>query len=71
MVEKALNKAFEKTRDMIDHVEKGQANDAPVDLPGTHKRRDTTGQEREPENNAEQTTPATPIGRDDTPDQTR
>lgn len=70
MVDKALGKAFEKARDMIDNVEKGQADDAPVDLPGTHKRRDTTGQERGPD---QDTNPANPAGsrKDDTPEPPR
>ena len=58
MVDKALGKAFEKTRNLIDNVEKGQADDAPIDLPGTHKRRDTTGQERTQDTDAEPTNPA-------------
>jgi hypothetical protein len=71
MVDKALDKAFDKTRDMIDRVEKGQSDDAPIDLPGTHKRRDTTGKEREPKSDGEQTPPTAGADQDDTAKRTR
>jgi hypothetical protein len=73
MVEKALSKAFEKVRNLIDRVEKGQADDAPIDLPGTHKRRDTSGQERVADTGTDPTNPANPhgSGKTETPEPTR
>jgi hypothetical protein len=73
MVEKALSKAFEKVRNLIAGVEKGQADDAPIDLPGTHKRRDTSGQERVADTDSAPNNPANPhgSGQTETPESTR
>lgn len=45
MIDKMLGKSFEKICSLIDRVEKGQADDTPIELPGTFRHRDTHGKE--------------------------
>jgi len=45
MIDKVLSKSFDKVCSLIDRVEKGQADDTPIELPGTFRHRDTHGKE--------------------------
>ena len=45
MIDKLLSKSFDKVCSLIDRVEKGQADDTPIELPGTFRHRDTHGKE--------------------------
>ena len=40
MVDKAFDKVQEKAEGFMDNVKEGQSEDAPVELPGTHQKRD-------------------------------
>ena len=55
MIDRMLGKSFEKVRNLIDRVELGQSDDAPIELPGTFKHRDCHGKERLPDYEAERT----------------
>jgi hypothetical protein len=45
MIDKVLSKSFDKVCSLIDRVEKGQADDTPIELPGTFRHRDLHGKE--------------------------
>lgn len=49
LIDRMLGKSFETVRNLIDRVEKGQSDDAPIELPGTFKHRDTHGKEHLPD----------------------
>jgi hypothetical protein len=41
MVDKSLDKADEAAQEWVDNVKEGVSDDAPIDLPGTFKKRDS------------------------------
>lgn len=41
MVDKSLDKADEAAGKWVDNVKEGQSDDAPIELPGTFKKRDS------------------------------
>ena len=41
MVDKSLDKADEAAHKWVDNVKEGQSDDAPIELPGTFKKRDS------------------------------
>lgn len=45
MFDKMLGRSFDQVCKLIDRVEKGQSDDAPIELPGTFKHRDRHGKE--------------------------
>jgi hypothetical protein len=45
MFDKMLGRSFDQVCKLIDRVEKGQSDDAPIELPGTFRHRDTHGKE--------------------------
>lgn len=54
MFDRVLSRSFDTVRNLIDRVEKGQSDDAPIELPGTFGHRDIHGKEHIDEFNAGQ-----------------